>query len=769
MLDLSTLNEAQKEAVESLGGPLLVLAGAGSGKTSVLTHRLANLLVSGITNPWNIMAITFTRKAASEMRDRVKALLGNVSSGIWIGTFHHVCVRILRTNALRIGFSDQFTIYGTDDTNRIVSSILDELNINSKAFTPNSVRTMISAYKNSLILPEKVDILTPVDDVTVKVYEHYQERLRELNAMDYDDLLMNTYLLFKQNKDILAIYQERFIYILVDEYQDTNKAQFKIVAMLAAPQNNLMVVGDDDQSIYSWRGADMTNILNFEHLYPDAKVVKLEQNYRSTRNILDAANNVIKHNVDRKPKKLFTDSEAGDKVGVYNASDNLDEGRWIASEIRKYNRRGIGYNNMAIFYRTNAQSRSLEDMLLRAGVPYIIVGGLKFFERAEIRNLLAYLYLTVNSADNVACQRIINVPRRKIGNTTIHLISEIAEESELSFFEACTAALDSDRLKSQSKAALTNFIKIILDCHEINALDISLHDKVDKILEKSGLLFALEAEETNEAKERTGNLKEFIGVVEEFEATYSAEEEMYEVPSTDSVNDLTQEPKIAVACNSLNDFIDWIQLRTDIDTIDLEQGAVSLMTIHAAKGLEFDYVFVAGMEDGLFPLYNAKLQHKEDEERRLAYVAFTRARKKLFLTYAQKRKIYGDTQYNMPSPYITDIPKGLRNNLGVGSFNFSGTGFEKRGDRRGILGSGKRSSSSYAASQNKIASSFFDNSISVEEVKDREFVKGDHIIHKVFGKGVVLSQKKDLVTVKFSSNNVVKEFVLGFAPIKKID
>ena len=461
-IDIASLNGPQREAVETTEGPLLVLAGAGSGKTRVLTYRIANLLENHDVAPWEILAITFTNKAAAEMRERLNALVGSRSRGMWVATFHAMCVRILRADAERLGFSKNFTIYDTDDQKRLYKEIIATLNLNPKVFTPNMLSNQISAAKNDLRLPGDLesDEKNPFIKTTAQVYRMYQDRLRAANAFDFDDLLLYTYLLFKHNSDILKAYQERFRYILVDEYQDTNKAQYKITKLLADGYENLMVVGDDDQSIYSWRGADITNILNFEQDYPNAHVVKLEQNYRSVGNVLAAANAVIANNQHRKAKKLYTTAEDGDKIQVYLASDERDEGRWIAGEIEKLQAKGMSYNQMAVFYRTNAQSRMLEDMLLRAGVPYRIVGGTRFFDRAEIRDVMAYLTCVINPNDDMAAKRIINTPKRGIGKTTVERLEQYAAANQCSFLDACELSVVDPELRPATRKALAEFVQL---------------------------------------------------------------------------------------------------------------------------------------------------------------------------------------------------------------------------------------------------------------------------------------------------------------------
>ena len=517
-LDYNLLNEAQREAALCTEGPLLVLAGAGSGKTRVLTYRIAHLLQDCKVAPWEILAITFTNKAAAEMRHRLAELVGPDVRGMWVSTFHSMCVRILRADCERLGYSKGFTIYDDDESKRLFKDIMADLDLDPKRYPLPVLRNRISTAKNELISPQALTetAADPISKVVARAYTRLQERLKASNAFDFDDLLFQAYVLLFENKDILEAYQKRFRYLMVDEYQDTNHVQYSITTLLAAKTHNIMVVGDDDQSIYSWRGADIRNILEFENDYPQARVVKLEQNYRSTGNILSAANAVITNNVNRKPKALFTSDGPGEKVAVYLASDERDEGRWIASQIEKRHNEGILYDEIALFYRTNAQSRVLEDMMLRAGVPYRIVGGTRFFDRSEIRDVMAYLTLTVNPCDDVAAKRVVNVPRRGIGKSTIERIDSIARQEHLTFLEAAQLILLDDSIRLATRKALAEFLQLI---EEAARFEGELRSVVEVILEKSGLIAALEIERTDEARSRLENLKEFLGVVDEYVTT----------------------------------------------------------------------------------------------------------------------------------------------------------------------------------------------------------------------------------------------------------
>ncbi|MBF0918647.1 MAG: UvrD-helicase domain-containing protein, partial [Atopobium sp.] len=516
-IDLEGLNPAQHQAVMTTQGPLLVLAGAGSGKTRVLTFRIAHMIADEGVRPWQILAITFTNKAAAEMRERLEALLPNNIRGMWVCTFHAMCVRLLREDGERLGYGPNFAIYDDDDSKRLVKTILSDLDIDVRQFPLNSIRSKISAAKNALLYPDDVEAqaASPMDHVVARVYRALQTRLDKANAMDFDDLLVKAFELLSKYPDVLAKYQERFRYINVDEYQDTNGVQYAITKLLASKYRNLMVVGDDDQSIYSWRGADIKNILAFEKDYEEAVVVKLEQNYRSTGHILAAANAVVAHNSHRKPKRLFTDEGDGEKIQVYQASDERDEGAWIGSEIEKLHDKGTSYDNIAVFYRTNAQSRILEDMLLRAGVPYKIVGGTRFFDRAEIRDVMAYLKVVVNPDDDMAALRVINMPRRGIGATSIQKIQTYALYNGLSFFSACEACvMEESLLTAKVRNALVEFTSAIEHGRHIDG---ELDEVVEAIIDRSGLIRALEAEHTIEADGRIENIREFFGVAAEFD------------------------------------------------------------------------------------------------------------------------------------------------------------------------------------------------------------------------------------------------------------
>lgn len=793
-VDLDSLNPAQKQAVLTTEGPLLVLAGAGSGKTRVLTHRIAHLVEDLGVAPWEIMAITFTNKAAAEMRERLGGLIGTYARGMWVSTFHSMCVRILRADCERIGFAKGFTIADPTDTKRLIKQILDELNIDPKRYPERMMQNRISMAKNDLVVAQVFSDQANdfISQTVAKVYLRYQERLQAQNAFDFDDLLLYTWLLLKNHPDVLEAYQNRFRYLLVDEYQDTNHAQYVLTQLLAAKNRNIMVVGDDDQSIYSWRGADLRNILDFEEDYPDAQVVKLEENYRSVGNILSAANAVIANNVNRKSKKLFTSSEDGDKIKVYMANDERDEGRWIAGQIEKLKDAGTSYNQMAVFYRTNAQSRTLEDMLLRAGVPYRLVGGTRFFDRAEIKDVMAYLTLVVNPANDIAAQRVINVPKRGIGNTTVGHIETLARMNQCTFLEACQLACVDESIRMNTRTKIAEFVALI---HEAQTYTGELRKVVEMIVDKAGLIEALQAERTEEVQSRIENIQEFYGVVDEYAQTHEDADALFEAPTVtldadalvasgalasdtmvaaNTPSPMDAQPPVRVfQGDSLADFTEWVTLRTDMDTMTDDGRAVTLMTVHSAKGLEFDVVFVAGMEESIFPHSNSSGDPLGlEEERRLAYVAITRARKKLYLTSAMTRQLFGSTSSNPTSRFVREIPNDLREGIGMGSAGFSGSGWEKRGSRRGIAGSGAeagegrvfgRSSASGSGNRDKAA-----DRAGKKAAAHMTFKPGDMVDHKVFGKGKVTKVDGDMLQVKFMRTGQTKKLLKDYAPIVKM-
>ena len=822
-VDLDGLNPAQRRAAECTRGPLLVLAGAGSGKTRVLTYRIAHMIADEGVRPWQVLAITFTNKAAAEMRERLGKVLPGGTRGMWICTFHAMCVRMLREDADLLGYKPNFTIYDDDDSKRLVKSIMSDLDLDSKQCPLPAVRSKISQAKNALVSAEEMSsqAQSPVERAAARVYAELDRRLARANAMDFDDLLVKTFELLSKEPEVLDRYQERFRQISVDEYQDTNAVQYAITNLLAKKYRNLMVVGDDDQSIYSWRGADIKNILSFRKDYPDAEVVKLEQNYRSTGHILNAANAVVRNNSRREQKRLFTDRGDGEKIEVFQAADEHDEGRWIGSEIEKLHDRGTSYDDVAVFYRTNAQSRTLEDMFLRAGVPYKIVGGTRFFDRAEIRDVMAYLKLVVNPDDDVSALRVINTPRRGLGTTSVNRIRAYAAERGISFFSAAEACVtEPGVLSAKARNALAGFTNAI---EAARHFDGDLADVVQMIIDRTGLIQALEAEQTMEADGRVENIKEFFGVAQEFDethedaaATLESLEQLREAGALDGGAAAAPAAGAAaqgagvqgagglppVAAEKLPAFMEWLALRSDLDSLAGQSSAITMMTIHSAKGLEFPVVFVAGMEEGIFP-HRAHEGDAEsiEEERRLAYVAITRAERRLYLTYAVTRRMFGSVQTNPRSRFLNEIPAEDVNAIGVGSSGFSGVGWEKRGDRHGTYGSGRGSevygghvfgshtrSTGGARPSGTAAPSWPGRPIggasagmgagssrpaAAAPVRDRKkaeetFAPGDQVSHKTFGPGIVKEASGDTITVYFARTGKTKKLMKGFAPIVKI-
>ena len=636
-----TLNEPQREAVYHTDGPLLILAGAGSGKTRVLTHRIAYLIGERGVKAWNILAITFTNKAAEEMRQRVDNLVGFGAESVWVSTFHSACVRILRRFIDRLGYENHFTIYDTDDQKTLIKEVCRKVDVDTKVFKERSLLSAISSAKNEMILPDEFELNAGGDFAKMKiakVYREYEAQMRANNALDFDDLLVKTVQLLQTQPDVLESYQERFRYIMVDEYQDTNTVQFQLVSLLAGKYKNLCVVGDDDQSIYKFRGANIRNILDFEHEFPDAKVIKLEQNYRSTGNILNAANSVIANNRGRKEKSLWTENGEGELIRLRQFDTAFDEADFIGEDIKSAVRQGGSYNDSAVLYRTNAQSRLLEEKFIAMNIPYKIVGGVNFYARREIKDLLAYLKTIDNGRDDVAVRRIINVPKRGIGLTTINRIQESATERGIGFYEALLApeliaGVGRSATKLDSFAALIEYFKTLAE-------EMNITDLLQEVIEKTGYIESLENEDKEEAKTRKENIDELISKA----ATYE-----------ESCQDKDEKA-------TLSGFLEEVALVADIDSLDEDQEYVVLMTLHSAKGLEFPRVYLAGMEDGLFPGYmsiNAGDREELEEERRLCYVGITRAEQELTLTSARRRMVHGETQYNPMSRFVKEIPREL--------------------------------------------------------------------------------------------------------------
>ena len=632
---LEGLNDKQYEAVVNTDGPCLIIAGAGSGKTKVLTHKIAYILQEKNVKPWDIIAITFTNKAANEMKERIGNLIGDNINDMWVGTFHSICVRILRRFIDRIGFDTSFIIFDTSDQKTLIKNCLKDLSIDDKLFSERSVQSEISNAKNEMLEPEQYMVKAHGDfrkEKIAGIYELYQKRLKENNAIDFDDIINYTIKIFMENPDVLEYYSNKFKYVLVDEYQDTNKAQFTLITLLASRHGNITVVGDNDQGIYSFRGADISNILNFEQDFPGTKIIKLEQNYRCTGNILKAANAVIKNNEVKYEKKLWTENEIGNLPKVYNADNEYDEASYIVEQIEHLRREEYyKYSDYAILYRMNSQSRAIEDILRREGIPYKIIGGLKFYERKEIKDIIAYLRLIQNTSDNLSLKRIINEPKRGIGKTSLDGIEEIANSNGVSMYtvikEAEQYGLNRVYLKSRE------FINCIEELRN-KAKDMKISELIKLTLNKTGYTKALEDEKTVEAETRIENLEEFLTVAIEFEEQFAE--------------------------NSLPEFLEGITLSSDIDNMEEEEESVTLMTLHSAKGLEFPVVFLVGMEEGIFPGHQSIGDPKElEEERRLCYVGITRAKNNLFLTCSKKRTIFGSTSCNPVSRFLKEIPKDL--------------------------------------------------------------------------------------------------------------
>ncbi len=639
MVNFEQLNPMQQQAVLQKDGPVLILAGAGSGKTGALTVRIAHMLQEGI-RPWNILAITFTNKAAKEMRERINQLVGEEANDIWVSTFHSTCVRILRSEIHHLDFDNHFSIYDADDQEKLMRECFKKLNfsLTDKTYSVRSAMTRISKQKEELVswqeYAQKVDKNDLREVQTAKVYQIYQTMLKESNALDFDDLIYKTVLLFRQNADVLEKYQNRFRYIMVDEYQDTNTSQYILIKMLAQKYQNLCVVGDDDQSIYGWRGANIRNILDFENDFPNTKVIKLEQNYRSTKTILEAANCVIHNNITRKDKKLWTENEKGNILHVYKAENEYDEGRFVSERIEMLKNEGKGYHNFAVLYRTNAQSRMIEDQLVKKSIPYRLFGGVRFYERKEIKDIISYLKVLSNPSDTIALRRIINVPKRGIGDTSIEKVNTFALERNIRFYEALGHLDEIPELKTRAKK-FQDFYDFMQHLKE-DAKTLSIVELIDAIVKRSGYMQLLLNEGTEEALSRIENIDEFINKASEYEKT---------------------DPE-----GGLSGFLEDIALVADIDNYSENEESVALMTLHTAKGLEFPYVFIVGMEEGIFPSYRSIVYGGEkeiEEERRLCYVGITRAREELFLSFAKSRMQHGITQYNAPSRFLKEIPQEL--------------------------------------------------------------------------------------------------------------
>lgn len=780
---VSRLNPQQRQAVEATEGPLLIMAGAGSGKTRVLTHRIAYLIATRKAPPWAILAITFTNKAAREMQDRVSRLVGG-SEGrdIWVSTFHSMCVRILRRDIERIGFNSNFSILDSTDQLSVIRNCMKDQNLDTKKFEPKAVQAAISAAKNELITPQQYEqkIGDYFEGIVAKIYTMYQNRLRQNNSLDFDDLIMKTIELFKEAPDVLDFYQKKFQYIHVDEYQDTNRAQYMLCRMMADKHHRICVVGDSDQSIYRWRGADISNILNFEKDYPEAKTILLEQNYRSTSTILNAANEVIGQNTGRKPKKLWTDKGDGDKIKVYRADSEHDEGYFVTTEIHNSVKSGRNYRDHAILYRTNAQSRVIEEILIKSDIPYQIVGGIKFYDRKEIKDLLAYLRLLSNPDDDISLTRVINVPKRGIGDTTVAKLTDAAALRGTSIYRVLEV-VDDLGFAGRTRNALVEFFDMISGLHQMVPY-LSVTELTEKLLETTQYRLELQNENTLESRSRLENIDEFLSVTLEFENN--------------------NEDK------SLVSFLTDLALIADIDSMndnsDAEKpndDAVVLMTMHSAKGLEFPVVFIIGMEEGVFPHSRAFLDNEElEEERRLAYVGITRAEEKLFLSCAQMRTLFGRTTANPPSRFLDEIPEELKEDgggrvprdrygRGAGAGGaYSGRGFGSAGGGNfgrpvtdGGLG-GPRSAASPGGPAGRGTAAPMRSGVTVTggtagasaagKTAPGDFNAGDKVAHAKWGVGTVVAIKgsgNDMeLQIAFPAPVGVKRLLAGFAPITKV-
>ena len=738
-----TLNPPQREAVAQTEGPVLILAGAGSGKTRVLTHRIAYLMDEKGVNPWNILAITFTNKAAQEMRERVDKLVGFGSESIWVSTFHSACVRILRRHIDNLGYDTNFTIYDTDDQKSLMKDVCRKMNIDTKIYKERSLLAQISHAKDELLTPDDMEMKAAGDynmKKVASVYREYQAALRKNNALDFDDLIVKTVELFEKCGAVLEYYQERFKYIMVDEYQDTNTAQFKFISLLAQRYQNLCVVGDDDQSIYKFRGANIGNILGFEHVFPDARVIRLEQNYRSTRNILNAANQVIANNTERKAKTLWTENEEGSKVHFRQFLNAYEEAEYVAGEIGKLKRNGLGnYRDCAILYRTNAQSRIFEEKFIAANIPYKLVGGVNFYARKEIKDLLCYLKTINNARDDLAVQRIINVPKRGIGATTLGRVQDYADNMGISLYEALRVAEEVPSIgRSLSKIdGFVTFIQMLKSKADV----MTVEEILQEVIDSTGYVAELEAEDTEESRERIENIDELIS------KTVAYQEAMEEQNQS----------------ATLSGFLEEVALVADIDTVDPDQDYVLLMTLHSAKGLEFPKVFMVGMEDGIFPSHMT-ISYGDDgemeEERRLCYVGITRAMKDLTLTCAQQRMIRGETQYNRVSRFVREIPREL--------VDLGHTIQEKKPKVEELIPTPAKYSKMKEILQGR---NYKPREFKVTKANSLDYEVGDTVRHIKFGVGIVkeiVEGGRDYeVTVEFDKVGVKKMFA-SFAKLKKI-
>jgi len=722
---LESLNPVQAEAVLHTDGPVLIVAGAGSGKTRALTHRIAYLIREHGVSPYTILAITFTNKAAREMAGRVEGLLGErIAKGMWILTFHSTCARILRREHTHVGVPSSFTIYDENDTERLLTQVLKELNLDAKRFPPRAMSAAIGKAKDHVLSAEQFSAAAGnfYEQTIARVYEAYEARKKAAGALDFDDLITETVRLFRDHPEVLEHYQERFRYLMIDEYQDTNRAQYELANLLAAKYRNICVVGDADQGVYSWRGATIANLLDFERDYPDAAVFLMEQNYRSTQNILAVANALIEHNVQRKPKSLWTETSEGELAVRYRADNEHEEALFVAEETQRLvDDESHRYSDVAVFYRTNAQSRVLEDVLMRAGLPYKVVGGVRFYQRREIKDVLAYLRLLVNPQDVISARRVINTPKRGIGDATVATLEGFAQTEEIAFLEAARRAEQIDLLAARAKGAVFGFVQVMERLQEAFDSGATPSRMIDAAATESGYLLELETERTVEAQGRIENIRELQGVAAEFES---------------------RDPE-----GRLTDFLESVSLVSEQDEYEEESGNVTLMTLHNAKGLEFPVVFIIGMEDGVFPHYRSMGDSAElEEERRLAYVGITRARERLYLCNAWSRTLFGTTSYNPPSRFLGEIPNDLVREL---------EGESEDGGR--VIGGG--------------GGSWIREAVTTGGRAPVEVSAGDTVLHDKWGEGVVVTVSgtgSDAEATVIFEDVGQKRLLLAYAPLKRV-
>ncbi|MBQ8313218.1 MAG: DNA helicase PcrA [Clostridia bacterium] len=761
-MDLSMLNPQQRLAAETLEGPVLILAGAGSGKTRALTCRVANLMDHGVP-AWSILALTFTNKAAKEMKERIVQLVGDQAEDAWISTFHSTCAKILRRDIEKLGYARSFAIYDDDDQGAVIKEILKRFNIDEKFLPPREIKAKISDAKNKLMSPDEWFAKSERDyrsQMLHDVFVEYESRLKALNALDFDDLLVKTLTLLAEHPPVLDYYRNKFRYVLVDEYQDTNYAQYMLVKLLTDRSRNLCVVGDDDQSIYGWRGADIRNILDFEKDYPDAVVIKLEQNYRSTANILDAANQVIAHNAGRKEKALWTEAGEGESIKLFCAGDEREEAAWVADRIRQLNKHGEAYGHMAVLYRTNAQSRVIEEMLMRSGIPYKVFGGQKFYDRKEVRDVVAYLRVIVNPTDDVSLRRIINVPKRSIGENTVQELMNHARENDMPLYSALTDMPES--LSARPRKCVGDFFMLMTMLVAMKE-SLPLSDFVKLLIEKTGLMEQYQKEDTDESRARVENIQEFMGAVEEFARA---------------------EPEA-----TLEDYLENVALVTDMDREDNDRGYITLMTLHSAKGLEFPTVFMVGLEEGIFPSARSLMdENRVEEERRLCYVGITRAQKRLFISRANQRMLYNQVNHNPPSRFLDEIPERLLEDEWTQRKEAAFRNAPQPQLRGGYVSNYGMRSTPAMADLGKPKLTLGGNALGIPGVqkgfapsKARQltgsamqnlFQRGDRVMHRKFGEGRVVALVGNgadaRIQIEFTAYGV-KEFALSIAPIVKLE